>query len=483
VEKTGRWLRSVASGGPFRRILPGTVTTEISQRFDPITGPVVPVFFHYAVPSVLGMLAATSAGVIDGMFIGNFVGSEALAAVNIALPVWAVFSAVVFMLAVGGSVVCGKALGEGDRAAASDVFTRTFIATVGLGVLISGGCLLFLEDAVRLLGANAEIAPMVTQYMRIILWFAPLLIAGLTLYYFVRVDGRPVLAAVGLGGFSVANIALNALFIVVLGWGIEGAAWASALADVFMFAILITHLFHRRCSLRLVRVDRRWGVVLRAAWNGFSEFANELSIGLVVLLFNWVMITRLGVSGVAAYTIIGYLVMLGLEVCYGISESLQPTVSKNLGARQPQRIRQYLLLGLASALAVGVTASALFVFLPEAMVGLFLGDAEDETLGIALEFIAWFWPAFLFNGMNLTFASYFTALHRPVPSAAIALSRSLLLPAAGLLLLPLWLGDRGIFLAIPLAEAMTFAFALGLVFLLPPRFDANPGDLEADQGE
>ena len=203
----------------------------------------------------------------------------------------------------------------------------------------------------------------------------------------------------------------------------------------------------------------------------------------MVLLFNWVMITRLGVSGVAAYTIIGYLVMLGLEVCYGISESLQPTVSKNLGARQPQRIRQYLLLGLASALAGGVTASALFVFLPEAMVGLFLGDAEDETLGIALEFIAWFWPAFLFNGMNLTFASYFTALHRPVPSAAIALSRSLLLPAAGLLLLPLWLGDRGIFLAIPLAEAMTFAFALGLVFLLPPRFDANPGDLEADQGE
>jgi hypothetical protein len=312
--------------------------------------------------------------------------------------------------------------------------------------------------------------------MRIILWFAPVLIAGLTLYYFVRVDGRPVLAAVGLAGFSVANITLNAWFIVVLGWGIEGAAWASALADLLMFAILITHLFHRRCTLRLVRVDRRWGVVLRAAWNGFSEFTNELSIGLVVLLFNWVMITRLGVAGVAAYTIIGYLVMLGLEVCYGISESLQPTVSKNLGARQPARIRQYLLLGLATALVVGLTASALFVFVPEAMVGLFLGEADDETLGIALEFIAWFWPAFLFNGMNLTLASYFTALHRPVPSAAIALARSLLLPAAGLLLLPTWLGDRGIFVAIPLAEAITFGFALALVFILPPRFDQPPGE-------
>ncbi|MEM1413048.1 MAG: MATE family efflux transporter, partial [Pseudomonadota bacterium] len=297
------------------------------QRFDPLTGPVIPVFFHYAIPSVLGMLAATTAGVIDGVFIGNFVGAQALAAVNIALPMWAVFSAIVFMLAVGGSVVCGKFLGEDDRAGASDIFTRTMVVTTGLGALISGLCLLFIDGLVSLLGANDEIRGMVTEYMRIILWFAPVLIAGLTLYYFVRVDGRPVLAAVGLVGFSVVNIGLNFVFIVLLGWGIVGAAWASALADVFIFLILSTHLFSPRCSLRFVPVRGNWGVIFRAAWNGFSEFTNELSIALIVWLFNWVMITRLGVAGVAAYTIIGYLVMLGMEVCYGISESLQPTIS------------------------------------------------------------------------------------------------------------------------------------------------------------
>lgn len=418
------------------------------------------------------MLAATTAGVIDGVFIGNFVGAEALAAVNIALPMWAVFSAIVFMLAVGGSVVCGKHLGERDTQAASDIFTRTMIVTTGLGVLISGLSLLFLDQLVTLLGANDEIRGMVTVYMRIILWFAPVLIVGLTLYYFVRVDGRPVLAAVGLVGFSVVNVGLNFVFIVMLGWGIEGAAWASALADVFIFLILASHLFSPRCSLRLVRVSGDWGVVLRAAWNGFSEFTNELSIGLLVWLFNWVMITRLGVAGVAAYTIIGYLVMLGMEVCYGISESLQPTISKNLGARQPERIRQFLLAGLLSAFSVGLTASALFLFAPVWMVSLFLAEGEAETMAIALEFIGWFWPAFLFNGMNLTLASYFTALHRPVPSAAIALSRSLVLPGLGLLLLPMVLGDRGIFIAVPIAEALTFLFGLVLVARIRPDYDA-----------
>ena len=242
--------------------------------------------------------------------------------------------------------------------------------------------------------------------------------------------------------------------------GIEGAAWASAVAEMSIFVILVTHLFSPQCSIRLVRVSRGWGDVLTAAFNGFSEFTNELSIGVIILLFNWVMITRLGVAGVAAYTIIGYLVMIGLEVCYGISESLQPTVSKNLGAREPGRISQFMFIAVVSAFMVGLAVSALFVLAPVWLISLFLGEGEAETVSIALEFIALFWPAFLFNGMNITLASYFTAMHKPLQSAAIAVSRSLVLPVAGLLILPIWFGDRGVYLTIPVAEALTFVLAL-----------------------
>lgn len=435
----------------------------MNPRFDPITGKVIPVFFHYAVPSVIGMLAVTSAGIIDGVFIGNFVGSTALAAVNIAQPAWAVFAAVVFMLAVGGSVMCGKFLGERDVEAASDIFSKTMYVSFAMAVLISGAGLLFLDEVVDLLGANQELHPLVSVYMKIILWFAPLLIVALTLDYFVRVDGRPVLASFALVTFSALNIALNWLFIVKLGWGIAGAAWASALAEVAIFAILVSHLFSEKCHLRLGRVRSGWLDIFRAAFNGFSEFANELSIGLIILLFNWVMITRQGVAGVAAYTIIGYLVMIGMEISYGISESLQPTISKNLGARQPRRIIHFMATGAITALAVGLLVSALFVLAPEFLISIFLADGESETMAIALEFVAYFWPAFLFLGVNITLASAFTAMHKPMQSVVIALSRSLVLPVLGLLLLPMWFGDKGVYLVIPIAEGLTFLLTLVLV--------------------
>jgi putative MATE family efflux protein len=444
----------------------------MSQRFDPITGDVIPVFFHYAIPSVIGMLAATSAGVIDGIFIGNFVGAPALAAVNISMPAFYLFAAVVFMLAVGGSVMCGKFLGEGDLEAASSIFSKTLYATLVLSLLVVATALFFLDEVVLLLGANEDLQGMVRDYMQIILWAAPLLIVGLTLDYFVRVDGRPVLASTALVTYAIANITLDWLFITQWGWGIKGAAWATALAEGGIFIILGSHLLSSRCNLKLGSVPNRWlngwDSVFRAAYNGFSEFANEISLGLITLLFNWVMITRLGVEGVAAFTIISYLLMIGLEVCYGISESLQPTVSKNLGARQPARIVRFMTAAVISSCLIGLAVSLLFILVPEMLVSIFLREGESGTETIAVAFIAVFWPAFLFNGMNITLASYFTALHKPMQSAAIAISRSLLLPGLGLLILPYWLGDKGIFISIPLAEALTFALALLLVSLNRP---------------
>ncbi|WOJ93087.1 MATE family efflux transporter [Congregibacter variabilis] len=446
----------------------GDPDTQIDPRFDPVDGPVVATFVRYAVPSVLGMLAVTSAGIIDGIFIGNFVGASALAAVNLAQPAWAAFAAIVFMLAVGGSVMCGRFLGQKDTESASSIFTRTLICAVGTGVLIAGAGLLFLDDLVRLLGATDAVQPLVEAYMRIVLIFAPVFVAALTMDYFVRADGRPVLAATALGAFAGSNIALNTLFIVYLDWGIVGAAWASALAEFAIFVILLSHWFHPRCSLRLTLVRGRWADVMQAAWNGLSEFINELSVGLVVLFFNWVMISRQGVEGVAAYTIITYLMMIGLEVSYGISESLQPTVSRNLGAGKPDRIRKFLLTAVCAAFSVGLLVSVLLLALPEQMIGLFLRPDEQDTALIALVFIGYFWPTFLLNGTNITLASYFTALHRPIPSACIAISRSLLLPGIGLLLLPLWLGDRGVYLAIPIAELLTLFLAVFLVLRINP---------------
>jgi putative MATE family efflux protein len=444
----------------------------MNKRYDPITGKVTPVFFHYVIPSVLGILAATSAGIIDGMFIGHFVGASALAAVNIAMPAFYVFAAVVFMLAVGGSVMCGKFIGEKNTRAASSIFSKTVYAATAISLIIVAVSLVFLDEVVALLGANEELHQMVRDYMEIILWASPLFIVGLSLDYFVRVDGRPVLASAALILYALSNIVLDWLFIVHWQWGLKGAALGTALAEGAILLTLSTHFFSARCTLKLVAIVDRWrdgwDMIFRAAYNGFSEFATELSLATVTLLFNWVMITRMGVDGVAAFTIISYLLMIGLQICYGISESLQPAVSKNLGARQPARITQFLTLAACSAFAVGLLVSLSFIFFPHLLISLFLRDGETSTEAIALAFIAAFWPAFLFNGVNITLGSYFTALHKPIQSAVIALSRSLVFPALGVLVLPIWLGDLGIFISIPIAEAITLGIALLLVFKYRP---------------
>lgn len=439
----------------------------MTKKYDPITGNVVPVFFHYAIPSVIGMLAVTSAGVIDGIFIGNIVGATALAAVNISMPVFALFAGVVYMLAVGGSVMCGKFIGEGNAEGAASIFSKTMYVTMAISLLISATILLFLDQVVSLLGANEELRELVSDYLRIVVFAAPLLIMGLTLDYFVRVDGRPRLASAALVAFAAINIALDWLFIAQLGWGIKGAAWATAIAEGCIFFMLLSHWVGSRWTLKLLSFPachrQGWGQVLKAAYNGFSEFANESSIGLITLLFNWVMITRLGVEGVAAFTIIGYLLHIGLEVCYGISESLQPTISKNLGANQPARITRFTLTAVWSSLTIGLIVCGVFLFIPETLISLFLRPGEGRTVEIALTFIAFFWPAFLFNGINLTLGSYFTAMHKPMHSALIALSRSLVLPGLGLVLLPKVFGDNGVYMVIPAAEAGTFLLALYLV--------------------
>lgn len=439
-----------------------------SDRYDPVSGDIVPIFFRYAIPSVLGMLAATTAGVIDGIFVGNYVGADALAAINICLPVFALFSAVVFMLAVGGSVMCGKFIGEGRRDAASSIFSKTLYASLIIGAVISALCLFFMDELVVLMGANEALLGPAQDYMTIIVWAAPLLILGLTLDFFVRIDGRPVFASGSLMCFAMINIALDWLFIAQWGWGIKGAAWATALAEGSVFFILATHLFSSKCTLKLVsirdRVGGGWNVILKAAYNGFSEFANEMSVGLTTLLFNWVMITRLGVEGVAAFTIIGYLLWLGLEINYGISESLQAIVSKNLGARLPNRIARFCIVALISSFVVGLVVLSFLLLMPETLITLFLREGEGETVSIARAFIAVFWPAFLFNGVNITLSSYFTAMHMPMQSAVIAIARSLLFPVAGILLLPIWFGDDGVYAAIPVAEFLTFGIAMILVF-------------------
>jgi len=176
------------------------------------------------------------------------------------------------------------------------------------------------------------------------------------------------------------------------------------------------------------------------------------------------MVTRMGVEGVAALTIIGYLLFAGLMLSYAISDSLQPVISQNFGAGLEGRIMAFLRIASSVIVLLSLTMISLIQFIPEALTGVFLDEGDEGAAAIAVRFLGYLWPAFLFNGLNILISGYLTSMQKPVQSAFIAFSRSFALPAGLLLLLPIWLGDTGIYLTLPLAEA--FTFVLSLIFFV-----------------
>lgn len=424
-----------------------------------LTEPVPRLFLRYAIPSVVGLVAASSAGVIDGIFVGNYISSDALAAINLTIPLGALFFGVSMMLSIGGMVMAGKFKGEGKPEEASAIFSKTVVAVVLACLALCSAMLIWLDDLVGLLGADEVLSPLTRDYLSIFLFFEPLLVIGFCLYYFVRVDGRPNLAGFALVASALVNIFLDWLFIAHLGWGIQGAAWATGISFAVMFFIVLPHFFSHACSLRFRLRQSRWSEVGRAAINGASEFANEMSAGVTAFIFNWVMITRLGADGVAAFAVVNYILFVGLMIAYGISDSLQPLISTHYGAGMSARIRALLRVTAVALLGLGLSIISILIVAPEHIMEVFLEDDSTSVMAITQRFIQYFWPAFLFNGLNIALSAYFTAMHKPWHSATIALSRSLVLPVLFIWLLPQFLGDDGIYMAIPLAEALTLILA------------------------
>lgn len=446
-------------------------TGTAARRDDPIlTGPLWPVFFRYALPSVAGLLALTTTNIVDGLFIGNFVGAEALAALNLLIPYFTVLFGLALALAIGGTVRAGKYLGEGNAEAASAIFSKCLTATLVIALAAALLCSLFHESLYRLLGAPAELYPLMSEYFLVIVWVMVAQVAGMLLYYFVRVDGFPVLATVALITGAAANILMDALLVGYLDYGLRGAALATGVAQVMQLAVLSVYVGARRRRLRFRLRQRDWGEVFKAGVNGISEWINEASVGLVMLLINWLLMTSQGVTGVAAFTVINYLIFLSLMVFYGIADAMHVLLSHNLGVGNARRIRAFMGCGAGVILGLGATL-ALAVWLQGGwLVRLFLDAGTDvATIELADRFLTILWPLFLINGLNLLLSVYLTAMHQPLPSSIVALSRSLVLPGLLLVLIATFLPEWPLLVALPLAEGLTFALAIALFLRFHPH--------------
>ena len=439
-------------------------------KFDIVNGKTKPLFLRYCIPNVLGILALSSAQLVDAFFIGNYAGAKALAAINIVLPVFSLLMGVGIMLCTGGSVICAKFIGEKNYYNASTIFSKVIISSAILSALVTLCGVIMPRQIVAFLGANEELISLSAEYLQYVSAFFAFFLGAYTLSVFARVEQRPLLAfgAILFGVF--VNIILDWLFIFKFHWGVKGAAVATGLSQSITFLIIFTHFFSKHSGLRLYfRGMGHWGDLLKACYNGISELANEFSIGITTLIFNLIMIRQVGTVGVAAYTVINYALLFGTLLAYGIGDSIVPLISTNYGAKKSSRIAGFLRLSLVSGASFSVLIFLGLMFAPETVVNFFLNEQDWETKTLALEFIDLLKWAFLFSSVSIILSSYFTAIEKPLESTVVALSRSLIFPVLFLMLMPRLFSLEGVFISIPLAELTTVLIALTLFRKNEPR--------------
>ena len=447
------------------------------QNSNPaLSGNIIATFFYYVAPSIIGLIAITTANLVDGIFVGNAVGANALAAITLLIPYFTLLIAVALMIAIGGAVSAGKSIGEDDTKTASDIFSQSLIATVFITLGFALLSLGFEQQLYSLLNIPQTLAPLVSEYFNVIRWVLIIQLLTMVLYYFVRADGHPVLATFALVSGALINIALDAWFILYLDMGLKGAAYATAIAQIVQLSLLSYYFISPKKTLCFSFWQNTWSRLFYSAYNGVSEFVNEISAGLIFLLLNNLLISRLGVNGVAAFTVANYFIFLSIMLCYGIADALHLVVSQNFGARNFKRIRQFLLTALCSSFLLGGIIITILLLWQNNAVSWFLDEKDTDIAAMTSQLLLLIWPLFLVNGINILLSCYLTAIHQPRPSALIAIARGLVLPASLLVslyfLLPQWLitTDRewAFLIALPVAEWSAFLLAAFLCYQYRP---------------
>lgn len=431
------------------------------------TGNIGYLFRKFAIPGIIGLLFIGLQPMVDGAVLGNFVGSEALAGVNLFMPVYTFMSASAVIVGIGCQTIVSISLGERSYQQAQDALRTAFVFMLLYSLLMAGLCYWGAETLSGLLGANDRLKVYTVEYIRTFAPFFPFLTLIFIGDYLLKATGRPYFALSVLGLILLINVALDFLFIGVFGWSIQGAAWATGIALATSFGIMLPALMRKDGMVNLQRGRFSFRLLGQMLYNGSSEGLSELSAGITVFLFNWAMMNTWGENGVAAFTAVNYLLYLGVQLFVGLSDGIIPVFSYNFGAGNRTRMREALFMGFKTNALIGLCFFSLIFFGGNQLIPLFFNSGEQENVqailsiaSVGASFTAF---AFFLNGANILSSSFFTSMGDARTSVIISLSRGLVLIATGIFLYPLLLGEKGIWLVIPAAETITFVYCCFLL--------------------
>ncbi len=444
----------------------GTYRTD-PAREDFLTQPLGTLLRRHTVPAIASMLFMALHQVIDGIMVGRSLGPEAMASVNILYPVVALLAGLGLMIAVGGNARIAVLLGAGESHRASRMLGLVVSLAIGLGLAGSMTAIVFMPQILNILGISGDMGLYAGEYLRGLLPFFVGMILIVPLVQSVRNDGQPGLASGVMIGCAIGNIALDYLFLFVLQMGIAGAALATGLAQTMGAGVFLVYFWRkakiRRSGLLLGLPELSIRHLQAVVVNGSSELFNSLAAGVTTFLFNHQILAHVGPMGVAAFTLVQYLLMIGMFLVTGLGSGAQPILSYNHGAHLQHRVRGTLWRVSVVATLAGAAVFAVMSWQTPFLAQLFLPDSPEAlvmTLEVA-DLVRW---SMLFMPLAMLGSIYFTAIEQAGRSLIVAVTRGLVLPVLGLMVLPgLW-GATGIWVTPLLAESLAVAVAAGCLF-------------------
>ena len=414
----------------------------------------------FTIPSIIMMIFTSIYGIVDGIFVSNFVGKTAFAALNLIMPFVMIFGALGFMLGTGGCALISKTMGEGKREKANELFSMYIAVSALAGAVITAVGIAVMRPVSIALGAEGQMIEDCVTYGRILLSTLVFFILQCEFQSYCVAAERPRMGLWITVAAGVTNIVLDAVLVALLRWGLAGAAAATAMSQLVGGMIPLVYFSLPNSSVLRLRKFRFDGRALwRACTNGASELVSNLSMSVVNMLFNVQLLRFAGENGVAAYGVIMYVNFIFVGVFLGYAFGVAPVVSFHFGAGNEGELKSLRKKSLVLIGSSAVVLTLLAEVLAGVLSGIFVGY-DAELYAMTRRGFMIYSASFLFMGFNMFASSFFTALNDGPVSALISFLRTFLFQVGAILVLPALLGLDGIWLAVVTAELLALAVTI-----------------------
>ena len=428
-----------------------------------LKGNIKSIYFKYLSAAFGSAMITSVYSIVDTAMVGQYHGPQGTAALAVVAPVWNIIYSLGLLMGIGGSVIFSTKRGS-KRCGGNEnqYFTSAVIGAVILSLLAWIGVMCFERPILTFFGADEALLVMAQEYMRPIQYVFPLFLFNQMLAAFLRNDGNPGLATLGVLSGGIFNVFGDYFFVFTCDMGIYGAGLATAIGSGISFLVILTHFLSRKNTLRLIKPEKLMHKLREITVTGFSTFFIDVAMGILTVLFNRQIMKYLGANALAIY---GPIIQIStfVQCCaYSVGQASQPIVSTNFGAGKGERIRETLRLALWTTVFFGVFWTALSMACPNIYIRIFM-TPTPEILDMAPAIVRTYALSFLLLPFNIFSTYYFQAILKPEAAFLVSVARGLVISGILIMVLPALVSADAIWFAMPITELLVMFYAASTI--------------------